>query len=142
MLLLFALVSTVSFAQKTKDDGQELINRFFELYRTKGYEDAVKYTLSTNKWYPAKGDEMDDLIVKLEKEVKVMGKYLGHEQIRSRRLGQRFRIVSYLIYYQRDPIRFTFELYKNDRGWEISDFVFDTNFEAEIEASMKLTEGK
>jgi hypothetical protein len=139
-LILVAIVAScsLSFAQ-TKDDGQELINRFFELYKNEGYESALKYTLSTNKWIHAKGDEMDNLIVQLEKEVKVMGEYLGYEAIKSKRVGKRFRIVNYLVYYQRDPVRFTFELYKNNLGWEISNFVFDFKFDEEVEESMKLT---
>jgi hypothetical protein len=70
-----------------------------------------------------------------------MGEFIGQEELKSKKVGGRFRIVSYLVYYQRDPVRFTFELYKNNQGWEISDFVFDTQFEQEIEDAMKLNNG-
>lgn len=136
--LLFAAFVSSAMAQ-AKDDGQELIDNFFDYYKTKGYHIALRYALSTNKWIKPEGSELDGLITTLSKQVDVMGDYLGYEEIRSKTLGSRFRIVSYLVYYQRDPIRFTFELYKNNVGWEISDVAFDTKFDEELEESMKLT---
>ena len=137
LTLLLAFGGSLAMAQG-KDDGQELINTFFDLYKNKGYEIALKYTLSTNKWIQPRGDEMNNLIIQLSKEVNVMGEFLGQEEIKSKRIGSRFRIASYLAYYQRDPVRFTFELYKNNMGWEISNFTFDFKFDEEVEESMKL----
>jgi hypothetical protein len=142
LTLLFGTMMTVVIAQ-TKDagDGQELIKQFFDLYKTKGYEAAVKYAWSTNSWIPASPDDMNTIILNLGKQVNQMGEFIGQEELRSKKAGSRFRIVSYLVYYQRDPIRFTFELYRNNNGWEITDFVFDTRFEEELEESIKLTSG-
>jgi len=137
LILALSLISTLSLAQK-QDDGQVILDKFFEFYDTRGYEYAVRYLWSTNKWIPAGGDVMDNIIQQLSKKVDVMGDFIGQEQIRSRTLGSRIRIVSYLVYYERDPIRFTFVLYKNNEGWEISNFEFDTKFEKELEESMKL----
>ncbi len=137
ILLLLTSVTTLSEAQ-TKDNGQELIDTFFDLYKNKGYDVALKYTLTTNKWIQPAGGEMDNLIIKLEKEVKTMGEYLGYEELKSKTLGSRLRYVSYLVYYQRDPVRFTFALYKNNTMWEISDFKYDFDFDKEVEEAMKL----
>jgi len=140
-LITVLLVAATTFGMaQAKDDGQELINTFFDLYKNKGYEVALKYTLSTNKWIVPRGDEMNNLIIQLAKEVNNMGEFLGYEEIKSKRVGSRFRIASYLAYYQRDPVRFTFELYKNGTGWEISNFTFDFKFDEEVEESMKLTD--
>ena len=138
ILFLLVLFSTCTFAQ-SKDDGQELIDTFFDYYKKKSPEFALKYAFNTNKWIEVQGDEMNNIIIKLTKEVNSMGEYLGYEQIKSRSLGSRLRISSYLVYYLRDPIRFTFELYKTNTGWEISNFVFDTAFDEELEESMRIT---
>ncbi len=139
-LFTIMLLGSLTAVAQTKDDGQELIKTFFDLYKTKGYEAAVRYSWSTNKWIPTAPEEMNNIILALGKEVDQMGDFIGQEELKSKKVGSRFRIVSYLVYYQRDPIRFTFELYKNNTGWEISDFVFDTQFEEEIEISIKLTD--
>ncbi len=141
LLLLLSLSSTWSEAQNQttpSDDGQELLDTFFDLYKNKGYVVALKYTMSTNKWIPPAGVEMDNIIVKLEKEIKNMGDYQGFEELRRKTLGSRLVYVSYLVYYQRDPVRFTFALYKNGTSWEISDFQYDFTFDKEVAESMKL----
>ena len=134
--LLFILVASLAFAQE-KDDGQELITRFFDLYKGKGYDYALKYAFETNKWIPSQGDEMLAISVKLGKAVVPLGEYLGNEEIKSKTISSRYRIASYFVYYQREPIRFTFELYKNGTGWEIWDFQFDSDFDTEIIDAMK-----
>ena len=135
--MIFIAINTIAVAQ-SKDDGQELIDTFFDYYKNKGYATALKYSLSTNKWIKPNGTEMDNIILALSKQVDVMGDYLGYEEIKSKSLGSRFRIASYLVYYVHDPIRFTFELYKTSTGWEISSVDFDTRFDEELEESMKL----
>jgi hypothetical protein len=139
--LLFFLSISVSSAQ-TKDDGQELINRFFDLYKNKGYEYALKYAFETNKWINAEGDEMLAVSVRLGKQVAPLGEYLGNEELRSISVGTRFRIVSYFAYYQREPLRFIFELYKNASGWEILDVQFDVDYDAEIMEAIRFTAPK
>ena len=133
---LFILFTSFAFAQ-AKDDGQELITRFFDLYKGKGYEYALKYAFETNKWITTQGDEMLTVGLNLGKKIQPLGEYLSNEELKSKSVSSRFRIVSYFVYYQREPIRFTFELYKNGSGWEIWDFQFDSDFDAEIAESMK-----
>ena len=146
MTLVLALITVCSLAQVKEDqaqvkedDGQELIDTFFEMYKNRGYEVALKYSWSTNKWIPATPDAMDNIAMRLGKQVANMGQFIDYEQLKSRRVGSRYRIVSYLVYYQRDPMRFTFELYKNNDGWEFTDVEFDMMFDEELEESMKLT---
>lgn len=137
------LITTISFGQaptpEPSDDGQELIDKFFDYYKRTGHEFALKYAFSTNKWIEVEGDEMNMLITKLSKEVLGMGEFLGYEEIRSRKLGSRYRITSYFAYYLRDPVRFTFELYKTTGGWEISSIVFDSGWDEELEESMRFS---
>ncbi|CAN5122191.1 hypothetical protein BH09BAC3_BH09BAC3_29900 [soil metagenome] len=144
--LFFSFITVAASAQATtstvqttsSDNGQELLDRFFDLYKNKGYDMALKYALITNKWISPTGNEMDNIIIKLEKEIKNMGDYLGYEELKSNKIGSRYRIVSYLVYYQRDPVRFTFALYKSGDGWEITDCQYDFKFDKEIEESIKL----
>ncbi len=138
LIVLLALCTVPSRAQ-SKDDGQELIDTFFDYYKTKGYATALKYSFSTNKWIKSNGTEMDNIILALSKQVDVMGDYIGYEEIRSKTIGSRYRITSYLVYYVHDPVRFTFELYKTSSDWEISNFEFDTSFDEELKESIKLS---
>jgi hypothetical protein len=140
ILLLLLFVTGTAMAQKS-DDGQEIIDKFFDLYKTRGYEYAVRYSWATNRWIPAGGEAVDNVVITLSKKLAGMGDFIGQELLKNRQVSSRFRVVSYLVYYERDPVRYTFSLYKNSQGWEVSNFQFDSDFEDEAEASLKLTAG-
>ena len=141
LLILLAGVSVkAQMAQtQTVDNGQEILVKFFDLYKAKGYEYALKYAFETNKWIKSEGTEMLNVSLALGKMVQPLGEYLGSEEIRSKTISSRLRIVSYFVYYQREPVRFTFELYKNATGWEIWDLQFDTDFDAEVMDAMRFS---
>jgi hypothetical protein len=135
--VFLTLLSFEGFGQ-SKDDGQQIIDKFFEVYTTKGHEPALKYAFGTNKWMESNTDAIQNVIFELEKSVSLVGKYIGQEEIKSKKVGSRFRIASYFVYYDRQPLRFTFELYKNNEGWMIWNFQFDSDYDEEIEEAMKL----
>ncbi len=137
LILAILLTWSQSFGQ-SKDNGQPLIDKFFELYKTKGSESALKYAFGTNKWMDTNSDGIKNVIFELDKNINLIGNFIGQEEIKSKTVGSRFRIASYFVYYDRQPLRFTFELYKNNDGWMIWNFQFDSNYDDEIEEAMKL----
>ena len=136
-VLLLTVVSTQAFPQG-KAEGQEIIDKFFDLYIHQGSEPAINYGFGTNTWMDLKSDDIKNLIYELDKNINLIGKYLSHEQMQSKTVGSRFRIVSYFVYYDRKPMRFTFQLYKNSQGWALWNFQFDSNWDDEVEEAMKL----
>lgn len=139
---LIALLNLCSLlpaaAQSTADNGQHLIDKFFEIFESKGHEPALKYAFGTNKWMSANSDAIQNVIFELNKSVNLIGNYIDKEEIKSKNVGSRFRIASYFVYYDRQPLRFTFQLYKNKEGWLIWNFKFDSQFGEEIEEAMML----
>lgn len=131
------ILTMVGYSQG-KDNGQQLIDKFFEIYTTKGHEPALKYAFGTNKWMESNIDGIKNVIFEMEKSISLIGKYIDKEEIKSRQVGSRFRIASYFVYYDRQPLRFTFQLYKNNDGWMIWNFKFDSNYGDEIEEAMNL----
>ena len=83
-------------------------------------------------------DGIKNVIFELDKNINLIGNFIGQEEIKSKTVGSRFRFASYFVYYRRQPLRFTFELYKNNDGWMIWNFQFDSNYDDEIEEAMKL----
>ncbi len=68
----------------------------------------------------------------------LVGDYYGYEKITEKSLGESLKLVSYIIKYDRQPIRFTFLFYKPKDVWKIQNFKFDDNLDAEIEESAKI----
>lgn len=134
-LLLLSFFAQYSYAQ---DNPETLVAKFFKEY-PKGPAKAVENLYSTNPWVLRNRDAVDQLkgeIAKLTPDY--VGKYYGYELIVKRQIASSFTLHSYLVRYDRQPIRFTFEFYKADDKWFLYSFQFDTNLDDELEESAKL----
>jgi hypothetical protein len=138
-IYLLTFLSVISFGQN-KDNGQPLIDKFFETYKSKGHHEAISYAFGTMKWIDVNGDEVKNMKFELDKIVNLIGNYIGHEEANSKMAGSRFRCTSYFAYYDRQPLRFTFMLYKNNDGWMIWNLQFDTSYDDELKEAIKLSD--
>ncbi|RTQ52560.1 hypothetical protein EJV47_05990 [Hymenobacter gummosus] len=133
LFLLFS--TTLAQAQDTPDS---LIDKFFKEY-SKSPVQAVENLYSTNPWVSRKKDAVENLkgeIGKLTPDY--VGKFYGYEPIVTRKIANSFVLRSYLIKYDRQPLRFTFEFYKANDKWFLFSFKFDTKIDDEIEEAAKL----
>lgn len=132
MVWILVLFPVFVFAQK-QDDGQELIEKFFENYKTNGPNEAMLYALSTNKWLAD-----SDYVVryspfhKLGKITSHLGKFMGTEMISSKMVSSRVTIAHYMVYYEQQPLLFTFELYNHDGNWEFADVQYEQKAERKM----------
>jgi hypothetical protein len=139
-LVAFAFILfswTVTFAQKSEDNGQAIIDKFFELYK-QSPDNALNYIFGTNKWLDKESEGVKNVFTELSGTIDMVGNYIGYEPLKSKKVGSRLRIASYFVYYDRQPLRFTFELYKGNEGWVMWNFKYDTSFDDEIEEAVKL----
>ncbi len=135
MIWTLVLFPVLVFAQK-QDDGQELIEKFFEHYSMNGPNEAMMYALTTNKWLA----DADDIaryspFHKLGKLTSHLGNYMGMEAMNEKMIGERVRIVNYIVYYEKQPLLFTFELYNHDGNWEFADVQYEQKSDKMIFAS-------
>lgn len=115
-----------------------LINDFFKTYqidRVKAIDDLYK----TNPW----STKITDGILSLKKEVMsydndYMGKYYGHELLIFKKVADTYALVSHVVKYDRQPMRFTFQFYKPSDKWRLYSFNIDSNLDDEVEESSKL----
>ncbi len=134
-LLLITISSLKTFAQ---DDGQKLVDDFFSNYE-KGVEVAVDELYKTNPWTTRIQDAINNIKTQLARyNEDLVGKYYGHEHILTKQLGNSYVLHSYLIKFDRQALRFTFQLYKPDKEWRLASFAFDDNFDDEIEEAAKM----
>ena len=135
---MFILIYMNASAQ-TDIGGQQIINRFFELYKASGPDAGLDFIFATNKWMDGEGDAVQNVRAELANISGLIGDYLGYEEIKSISLGERYRITSYLVYYERQPLRFTFQLYRNSGDWMLFNFKFDSSFDDEMEEAIRLS---
>ena len=67
-----------------------------------------------------------------------IGKYYGFELIAEKKITDSYILLSYLVKYDRQPLRFTFQYYKPNDEWRLYSFEYDGNLDAELEESAKI----
>jgi hypothetical protein len=122
-----------SFGQTTSE---EIIEHFFQVYK-KDPSAAVDDFFSHNKWISGKKDDVTNLKVQLKNWIDQVGEYHGYELITEKSIGNSYKLFSYLIKYDREPIRFMFLLYKPADTWQTQSFSFNHNMDDELEEAAK-----
>jgi len=140
-IIIFTLCSftfgAIGFSQDTP---QDLVDTFFETYQEKDIVEAVDYIFSTNPWM----SQGEDVVTILKNQINtqltedVVGKYYGHEVMTTKTIGESVVYVTYLVKYDRQPIRFTFIFYKPDEEWRIHKFSYKDGLDDELEESGKV----
>jgi hypothetical protein len=115
---------------------EKITETFFKTYKqspTKAYEDLFV----DNKWMKDKKSVIETVKIKMNDFLSGLGEYYGYELITEKSAGESYVLKSYLVKYERQPIRFTFLLYRPNDKWQIQNFTYDTNIEEELEEAAK-----
>ncbi|TDY14288.1 hypothetical protein [Meridianimaribacter flavus] len=135
LIIIMILASSNLFAQSSP---QKLIDTFFETYK-KDAGKAVKDLYATNKWTERIKDDIDKIIGTVNGFTEsYMGKYYGHELITTKKFAESFVLYSYLVKYDRQPIRFIFKFYKPNDDWVLYSYSLDDSLDNEIQEAAKL----
>ena len=135
ILIAFILISLTSVAQTTP---QILIDNFFETYKIDAGK-AVKELYETNKWTERVKDDIEKIISTVNGfNENYMGKYYGKELITTKKFAESFELYSYMIKYDRQPLRFIFKFYKSNNKWVLYSFALDDSLDTEIQEAAKL----
>lgn len=133
-LILFTGISPL-FGQLSPG---QVLERFFNKYRYNPQE-AVEFIFSKNPIFQGEAAQQAQMVQdKLNQAIPLLGRYYGREPITKREIGTSLVLYSYLIQYERQPIRFTFKFYKPDREWFLLSFAFDDDLSDELEEAAKI----
>ena len=136
-LLIIVLISTsgILFAQSSP---QDLLDNFFTTYE-KDAGKAVKELYATNKWTDRKQDDIEKVISTVNGFTEsYIGKYYGYEIITKKKFAESFELYSYMVKYDRQPIRFIFKFYKPKDNWVLYSYSLDDSLDEEIQEAAKL----
>ena len=140
-LLLIALMLFLS-CKKEPDSALiniEYSNTFFLKYEEIGIAEAVDFIFSTNSSLKENSkDEIEVLKRQLVSTSSLLGNFMGYELIANRNVGSSLQLLSYLVKYEKQTLRFTFVYYKPDKRWVIQHFSFDGNLIEELEESARV----
>ena len=135
--LLSMLVLCLSVSAFASDEYNQEIDKFFSLYEKGEISTAIDSIYSTNRWIDSSSDAVMNLKGQFSSMSQMVGKYLGKERIGAHSYGERLLMVTYLLLYERQPIRLEFMFYRPADSWIIYSFSFDDNTDEELKMSAR-----
>ncbi len=116
-----------------------LIDKFFDDYEKIDISTALDNLYETNTWVAR------DMVVQLKAKMKLeleneefIGKMYGYETLAIKSVNSSLKLYSYLVRYDRQPIRFTFQFYRPNDKWMIYSFKYDAELPDELEESARM----
>lgn len=132
LLLSVTLFSSCdSHAQSNNGPTPEQINdRFFQLLKKEGTDKALDYAISSNQW--VKPEDMEAIKERLRSVTPQLGAYRGHSLITRKSVGEGLVLYSFIVKYDRQPIRFLITYYRPEARWQLQNFEYDDNMLVEL----------
>jgi len=132
--IVLLLISVNSFAQ---NDPQKMIDEFFNLYKSKGVDTSLDYLFGTNKWMDNSKDQIEGVKFKLNGTLKMLGEYYGYNLITKKSVGDHYWLYTFMVRYDRQPLRFSILFYKPNDQWRMMNFSYDDKLDDELEEAAK-----
>lgn len=131
--LMLSLIITETTAQTTPT---EITDKFFSIY-SKDPIKAVEYAFATNKWFDKKQDAIVGVKNKIKNLTELVGDYYGYELLTVKTAGPSVKVMTFVVKYDREPLRFIFLMYKAKDTWRVNNFSFDEELGDELTESAK-----
>jgi hypothetical protein len=123
-----------SCAQNSPDS---IIKIFFNKYEIEK-KSAFEYLFSTNKYLSNAEERSEELSKQLKDKAKLLGDYNGYEFIGKKAVGNSLVLYSYLLKFEREPVRYEFIFYNARNNWTILNFTSDTDLESELKKAAQI----
>ena len=133
-----ALLTVLSFTTYSQNLPDEIIKKFFNEY-PKNSDKAIDDIYATNIWTTRIKDGIENIKKEINSyTIDYVGKYYGYELIARKQFSESFILYSYMVKYDRQPMRFIFKLYKPSDKWTLYSFSIDSDLDSEIQEAAKI----
>lgn len=136
-LLYLVLIILITFITELNAQSSEqgITTEFFRVFQNEPMK-AMDYAFSTNKWMEKNIDGTESLKTKFKDLLPLIGDYYGYELITEKSIGKNLISISYMLKYEREPVRFIFVLYKPNEIWQLQNLKWDVKLDDEIKESV------
>jgi hypothetical protein len=137
-LVLCWAASPFAFSQ---NDPASMLERFFVIYESQPPDAAIDYVFDSNPYLKQNQESLVNIKDQLNGLLEVVGPYQSSEKIQFITLGKSFQLHRYLVKYDRQPILFSFILYKPKDQWRFQNFMFDSQADEILNEASALPKG-
>ncbi len=113
------------------EDPEKIVTQFLEIYSEEGVDQGLKYLFEYNPWI----NNFESLSTRLLELTSQIGMLKGSDLIVTKKIGNAMIMFSYLMKYERQPIRFNITFYRPGTNWQVQDFRYDDELIQELISS-------
>lgn len=133
-ILVSALLAAPGLARAAGEEYAPQIEKFFAGVKAGKSAEALDQLFSGNRW-----TAKTDIVQKLKTDVvgieKMLGSFRTFEKLQEIKVGTRFVYVSYLVLYDRQPLRMEFKFFRPGDDWVILGFFLDDKLDEDVAKS-------
>ncbi len=115
------LFSLQAMSQKTPED---ILDPFFNTF-DQNPDKAIQYIFTTNPYIEKNQDGIERIKERLNTSRKLLGEYYGEELIKLESVGDSFVKYTYMLKYDRQPVKIEIVLYRPNEVWLLYTMQFD-----------------
>lgn len=139
ILSTFLFVLSAMLLLKSQSTPELMAESFFETFTKRGSKIALDELYATNEWMSLSADAIQSLQNQMASLTPdFVGECHGYELITTRKLTESYILLSYLVKFDRQPLRFIFQFYKPLDKWRVYSFQYDGNLDSELEESARI----
>lgn len=136
-LSIISILIVSCSSPKADNTSQKTIDAFFFEYQS-DVDNAINNLFTTNSLIDIDNEQIADLKKQLNTSISSLGQFNGVDFINRHTTGNSLEIYSYLVKYDKQPMRFQFTLYKPKDKWMIYNFQYDFKLNDELIKSSQL----
>lgn len=132
LLILFLLSPAIKAQSDSLNTPEKICEHFFMLFET-DTDNAVDFLFSTNKWFNAATmPQLVDIKGKIKK-LYYLGNFKGFELASKKVLSPSNVLITYIVKYDRQPIKIEYYFYKPEKQWQIQTFRFEEDLKLDLQ---------
>jgi len=132
----FMLLTAQSIQAQSKP--KDIADKFF-IYFESDADKALDYAFGTNEWMQRKKESVEELKQKFSRLKSMIGTYHGYEEINYKKTGKSLMVYTFIVKFDRQPLRFTMVFYKPEDVWQVQNIEYDDNLDSDmIEAAKRI----
>jgi hypothetical protein len=133
ILFIISIIAPSLRAQNdTLSTPEKISEHFFMLFAT-DTDNAVDFLFSTNKWFnTATMPQLGEIKGKIKK-LYYLGNLKGFELASKKVLSPSLVLITYIVKYDRQPIKIEFYYYKPENQWQIQTFRFEEDLKIDLQ---------
>lgn len=110
-----------------------IADSFFVILKSGSTEKALDYIVSTNPYMLQAKETIDNIKMKLQKSLPLIGRFYGQDLFYKKEVGPNYMYLKYLLRYDRQPVIMTFVFYRADKVWKLQNILFEDKPENDLD---------